>query len=341
VAGTQYRFAICLTDLGAGRGRTWGTRPLPGWLRAALAAPPPARASLQAALPRQRGPAPRPWLPATQRAVSQARPARSGLLLLSLRSARTSADPADPVAGAAHCAAAPGTGRGCTAGACEALPGPGAPCSASLGAGARRSRACAGSGAAIRTGDQGSAGPVDRVCWTCTWRCCFQEQQRELNLSRSRARLLGTIGCQQVVLKREASPQPRSGAAHPGRARQSTCGTAHGSRPVGQMKAKTQAVSEVTRCGKHRRSMLTNVLLHRADVGEARPRRRSILRRRALRLTARLAQVRPCLFNTPEPGKCFGAPTCSTHAQEGAREGAQAERRSSYAESAPCTGTGW
>ena len=225
VAGTHHHFAMCLTDLGAGRGRTWGSRPLPGWLRAALAAPPPAQTCLQATLPGQREPAPRPWLPATQRAVSQARPARSGLLLLSLRSARTSADPADPVAGAAHCAAAPGTGRGCTAGACAALSGPGAPCSASLGVGARRSRGCAGSGAAIRTGDQGSAWPVDRV-WTCSWRCCFQEQQRDLNCPAQDSSV-------QSVANKLCSREKR---AH-SRVQALPTPVAHGSQPVGQRTA--------------------------------------------------------------------------------------------------------
>ena len=47
--------------------------------------------------------------------------------------------------------------------------------------------------------------------------------------------------------------------------------------------------------------------------------------------------MRPCLFNTPEPGKCFGAPACSAHTQEGAWEGARVERHSSCAESAPRT----
>jgi len=259
VAGTQHHVAICLANPGAGRGQTWGSRPLLGWLRAALAAP--ARTSSQAALPGLREPAPRPWLPANQRAVSQARPGRSGLLLLSLRSAPTSADPANPAPGAAHCDAAPGTGRSCTAGACAAVSGPGAPCSASLGAGARASRACAGSGAAIRTGGLADTGLADRCAGPVAGAAAFKS--RDLNLSRSRARQLGSIGCALEGSEPTAAFRP----GHAPGSRTAALSKSTG----GQMKAKMQAASEVTRCGKHRRSMLTNVLLHRADVGEASP----------------------------------------------------------------------
>ena len=102
-----------------------------------------------------------------------------------------------------------------------------------------------------------------------------------------------------------------------------TEGAGHGAM---QSRSKHAARQErqAERCGRHRKSMDTNFLLHTAELGKVwiGPRARLKVLRSAFALSTVCVgclQVKPCLFNSPEPGRCFGVPC--THSAENAREG--------------------
>ena len=74
--------------------------------------------------------------------------------------------------------------------------------------------------------------------------------------------------------------------------------------------------------------MQTNFLLYKAAVGKVRLPKQMPITQQYIKMRKNHRhfawggwgwQAKPCLFNTPKPGTCFGVPC--THAAEGAREG--------------------